>query len=114
MWLLIIIIILILYIIIVAVRFSRVKKTTNFNYLTSPPQLANLPLVDQYQSCYDVFGNVQYNLWFDPTTNRTLTSDIVGSTGQVVAKTNESHYVYLLAQGRLSCFPLPHPFPPSQ
>jgi len=112
MWLAIIIIILLLYIIIVAVRFSRVGKTVSFNYVTAPPQLGNLPSVDQYETCYDPFGNIRYNIWYDPNTNRTYTIDGMSSTNQIVAKYG-SQYVYLLSDGRISCFPPSSPLLPS-
>jgi hypothetical protein len=105
MWLLVIVIILILYIIIVSVSFSRVRKTTTFNYSLSPPPLADLPFIDQYETCYDAFGNAQFNIWYDISSDRTYTTNIIGSTGEVIAKSG-SQYVYLLANGRLSCFPL--------
>lgn len=105
MWLIVILVVLFIYILIIAINFSRSKKTATFNYDYAPPQLANLPSVDQYQTCYDPFGNTQYNLWYDSDRNRTLTTDISSSTREIVAK-NGSQYVYVLALGRISCFPL--------
>lgn len=112
-WLIVLIVIAVLYLVILLVDFSRRKTTNSYgtSILTSNrPLLADLPLVTQppYEVCYSAFGDPQSNLWYDPTTQRTLTSSFATtySASDIVAKDQFNNYVYVLtANGRLSCFP---------
>jgi len=113
-WLILLVIITILYIIVIAVDFSRRRTTGTFgpSALLNKPLLADLDLVTTlpFQPCYNAFGDIQSNLWYDSTTDRTLTSAVPyltsGQELDIVAKDNNNNFVYVLtANGRLSCFP---------
>lgn len=90
---------------ILVVIFDFRGKTENILIdLDQLPLLSSLPDVVQYQVCYDPWGNLRLDTWYNQDQNITISTVRNSNQSKIVAK-NAVKYVYEFGQGKIGCFP---------